>query len=114
MTSELAMRVIFGVVSLLIVLAVIFNLQKKQLQAFGMGESAATRGGRRCAARIVACLGRAEPGFPCEEYRFARRTRRQMDFHAAAQTLGTAPGRRLFAHRRGAGRALHRLPKCLQ
>lgn len=62
------MRVIFGVVSLLIVLAVIFNLQKKQLQAFGMGESAATRAdaqrSEETKAVTNAVMGRAREGGP--------------------------------------------------
>jgi hypothetical protein len=57
------MRVIFGVVSLLIVLAVIFNLQKKQLQAFGVvGDTAAranAQPGGEARAVTNAVMGRA-------------------------------------------------------
>ena len=60
------MRVIFGVVSLLIVLAIVFNLQKKQLQALGVaGDTAARADAQRSPetkAVTDAVMGRARDG----------------------------------------------------
>ena len=61
------MRVIFGVLSLLIVLAIVFNLQKKQLQAFGVaGDTAARAEAQGSETRAVtnAVMGRARDGGP--------------------------------------------------
>ena len=60
------MRVIFGVVSLLIVLAIVFNLQKRQLQALGVaGDTAARADAQRSPetkAVTDAVMGRARDG----------------------------------------------------
>jgi hypothetical protein len=60
------MRVIFGVLSLLIVLAIVFHLQKKQLQALGVaGDTAARADAQRSPeAKAVtdAVMGRARDG----------------------------------------------------
>jgi hypothetical protein len=62
------MRLVFGVLSLMIVLAIIFNLQKKQLQAFGLGGATATRaeaqGSAETKAVTDAVMGRARDGGP--------------------------------------------------
>lgn len=59
------MRIIFGVMSLLVVLAIVGTLGKKQLEAFGLAGQATTRAstqGAETQAVTNAVLGRAREG----------------------------------------------------